>query len=144
MARVTAGQADLIHLPVAYTKGHDKPIGWHKNARCIEENMTVRSDEGGWPPIWQVEGGKMYTAGDRRVKGSVLIEVALTHCSLCSAQWDCASFAVSVPERFGTWGMTIDELERLQRMPDPERIIRRAEKAGVPVQFAVRDTNPLA
>jgi len=142
MARyVTAGDANIDQLPRAYTKGHKpEPIGYRAGARCISENLVVTSaPKGGRPSIWIVEDHETYMVGDEPILGSVLTEVALGHCSLCSVQWGCARFAVACEEDFGTRSMPLEDLLWLRKQRNPEAIIRRAEADGRPMQFAVRD-----
>jgi hypothetical protein len=139
MARIRTGNAEVEDLPIAYTRGHNKPIGWHGGARCRDERAPhVKPVKGGGnPSVWLVDPDRKYVFGSAVLKGSDLQEMACLECSLCSVQWDCASFAVSVDEPVGVWAMSQDDRAWLQTQADAEKIIRRAESAGRPVQYAV-------
>lgn len=141
MARTRTGDASVDQLPWAYRKGHDKPIGWKAGARCHGGPRVTSPRKGGEPSIWQVEEAETYLAGDEPVKGFDLIAVALTYCSMCAVQWDCARYAVACEENFGVWSMPIDLLLVLRRSVNPEETIAAAEVAGTPMQFAVRDSD---
>lgn len=143
MARQAAGEASLDQLPWAYRKGHGKPIGWKAGARCKAERATVTAPKGGTVSIWLVEDFETYQVGDATISGDQLIGVALTLCALCSAQWDCASFAVAVDEDFGVWGMSLADLLWLRKRGNATEIIERARYEGQPVQYAVRDARRL-
>ncbi len=139
MTRIRTGDADIDALPVAYTRGHNKPIGWHAGARCRDERAPhVRPVKGGGEPsVWLVDPERRYHHGNSIVKGSALQAMAVLECSMCAVQWDCIRFALSVDEPVGVWGMTEDDRDWLARQPDAARIVNRAEAAGRPIQFAV-------
>lgn len=139
MARVRTGNADVDDLPISFTRGHGKPIGWHAGARCRDERAPHATPlkGGGEPSVWLVDPDRKYLFGTSVFKGAALQAMACLECSLCSVQWDCASFAVKVDEPIGVWAMSIDDRAWLQSQPDAERVIRRAESAGRSVQFAV-------
>lgn len=139
MSRIRTGSADLDGLPVAFTRGHGKPIGWHEGARCRDERAPRAKaiKGGGYPSVWLVEPDRKYRFGPDILKGDQLQAMACLECSLCSVQWDCARFAVAVVEPMGVWAMMPEDREWLQGQPDVDRIIQRAESAGRPIQFAV-------
>jgi hypothetical protein len=139
MARPRTGDTDdPSALGTAYTRGHNKPIGWRASARCRGGRNWVKAlRNGGQPGLWIVDPRQTYVLGDDIFSGEQLIEMAVGLCSLCSVQWDCASYAVAAGEPWGVWAMRHDDLIWLMALPDPERFIRRAERRRVPVQFAV-------
>jgi hypothetical protein len=145
VARVRAGDVDVEDLPVAYTRGHGRPIGWRSDARCkdIEQPRAAASDGSRVTP-WLATTGETYVFVGRRTAGAKLIEMALLECAMCRVQWDCASFGVSVGEPVGVWAMSIEDRRWLQRQSEPDLIIKQAEADGQPVQFAVRDLRAAA
>lgn len=140
MARIRAGDVDIDDLPVAYTRGHGKPIGWHAEARCRDnEQPRASSKRGAQVSPWLAKADETYVFVDRLTPGAQLVEMALIECSLCAVQWDCAAFAVTVREPVGIWGMSFEDRTWLQDESDPVGFIRDAQAAGRPIQFAVRD-----
>ena len=139
MARPRTGDIDdPSELGTAYTRGHGKPIGWRAEARCRGGRNWVKAlRNGGQPGLWIVDPRQTYRLGNETFTGAQLLEMALGLCSLCSVQWDCASYAVSASEPWGVWAMYHDDLVWLMNHRDPERFIRKAEKRRVPIQFAV-------
>ncbi len=141
MARIRAGSVDVEDLPVGYTRGHNKPIGWHDEARCRSDAISrASSKKGGLPSLWLVKTDETYVFVGRRTSGAKLIELALLECAMCPVQWDCARFAVQVREPLGTWAMSIEDREWLQDQPiDADVFIKQAESDCRPIQHAVRD-----
>jgi hypothetical protein len=74
-----------------------------------------------------------YLHGKQKVKGSVLLEWALTICHICPVQWECALVALEADERAGVWGDTLENLRSVT-----PAFIQTAKVQGVPVQVAIR------
>lgn len=123
--------------PPYVARAHLYDDSWKDHALCtghIKEGSPFRQ-------AWITDPSTKHRLGDQTVLGSTLIDVALTFCAMCPVQWDCATWAVQVRERCGTWAMPYERLEQMQA--NPERaivIIDRARITGTPVQIAVRNT----
>lgn len=76
------------------------------------------------PTPWQVDKSQV-VAG---VRGAEMIKMALMVCQACSAQWDCADYAVRGMMRAGTWSMGITNLLWLQNRPDGLDIVAEARR----------------
>ena len=129
---------DQAALPVAYTRGHGVSTAWWKDARCRGGRPWAKSlRKGGSPGLWLVEAHEVYLFGEDVIEGWKLQELALGLCSLCPAQWDCTTFAVTVREPHGIWGLPHDDLEWLFGRRAPRRVIEAARRRHIPIQFAV-------
>lgn len=81
--------------------------------------------------------GENFKIGDSKYKGEELIQLALQICGRCPVQWDCAEYAITTEQRWGTWAMHIDDLRSIRGRRVGLDIVDRARRSGVPVQMAI-------
>jgi hypothetical protein len=130
------GEAELDALPRSYTCAHGRDWDWRERAACREPSRKG----GPFAKAWVTDPWTKHTLRDGTViLGSTLIEVALSYCFACPAQYHCATWAIEVGEVAGTWSMSFEDLEFVRRRRSPIGFVRRAEFEGIPVQVAVRD-----
>lgn len=135
----SAGFTPGAQPPPYVARAHQFDDSWKTQAVCtghIKDGSPFRQ-------AWITDRTTKHTLGSMTITGDTLIDVALTFCRICPAQWDCAIWAIQVEERCGTWAMPIETLLPLQRnQPKAVALIERARAAGTPVQVAVRRTRP--
>jgi hypothetical protein len=107
--------------------------GWRPAALCHGQQfcgckMSV---------AWTIAPHEKFAIGGSTYLGEELIALALQICGRCPVQWECAAFAIATDQRWGTWGMSIDDLHWLHRSKRAATILRRSQFAGEPVQVSV-------
>lgn len=107
---------------------HDLDDSWMERGTCRRWNQGRLK-----PSPWQVHSRQVVDG----VKGTELIKMALMICHNCPAQYDCVTYAVKGWISAGTWGLTLDDLEWLQRQRNKMSIIGHAKRIGEPVQVTV-------
>jgi hypothetical protein len=86
---------------------------------------------------WTAHRNDVIHVGRWTYRGEELIAYALLICRNCPVQWDCARFAMTTWENWGTWAMKKSEATWLHAQPDHPALIDKAQEDGVPVQIAV-------
>lgn len=130
-------------LPKYFTKGHDRDITWHHEAKC----RGVSTDPGHpFFRAWYADERKPFSLPDgTTVPGIQMADHALNECGMCPAQWDCAREAIEVQEDYGIWAMRWDDLKWLKTQADALGVIEEARTEhrtvqGVVVQLRARRT----
>jgi hypothetical protein len=127
--RTTDGNLD--HAPVYIRAAVGQDLSWKERAKCRGQGVEM----GG---IWLLEDNDIVEFGESRYTGKVITEMALTWCSVCPVQYDCARFGVITGAKVGTYGVHLDLLKWLMKRSDWAQIISRAEHTDTPVHLAVR------
>lgn len=133
----TARSIDVGVLPVYMRSAEDVPRPWTQGAKCKPANRGNMPHQ-----AWLI------AEGDRAFSGHPpehWIDLARLICESCSDQYDCVRFALTVGEKYGTWGLAQRELQILRRASQAraEAIIDAAEDAGLSVhQVVVRERRP--
>lgn len=137
MAKAKNTDGAIEDLGVLITAAYGLDTTWMERGSCYGWG----SNRPGHPTPWQVAPGRRYDG----VSGNELVKYALIICSGCSAQHDCASYAVQAMMIAGTWSMPITQLRWLQGEDDALDLIEMARAADVPMQrvaaeaFSARD-----
>lgn len=133
MARTRSFDGGYDDLPLSLRRAHDVDRSFYVNAAC-------RTDQGTPKVAWVAAPGEHHRVGAHIWKGSKLIELALSICSTCPVQWQCATAALDADERAGTWGDTLENLHWLRRRHpgDYAKKIELAQSTGVSVQRTIR------
>jgi len=133
----TPGYADGATPPSYVTRAYRFDDSWKDDAVCRGHNKPGSP----FQHAWTADPSNRYTIGEgdgaKTVTGQMLLDVGLTFCAMCPAQWDCAIWAINVGERTGTWGMLYDDLIWLREQKNPINIIESARGKGASVQVAV-------
>lgn len=127
----------------AIEQTYDSPLSLLEAVYGLDRSWWARAACHGWikndwaPTPWTVSTSDTDMNG---IKCHKLVDLALLICSGCTAQYDCARYAVDGQIRAGTWSMRIKLLtEFLQKQPDAIELIDQAEAEGAVVQVFVRN-----
>jgi hypothetical protein len=117
-------------LPKHIGLGMGVDRSWSEQSKCREVSDTR------WP--WLVQPLEKVKVGKNTYDGESLIALALMTCQVCPVQYDCARFGIETEAaNWGTWGCHPRRMKWLRKQPDMDRIIDRAEYAGVPLDKAI-------
>jgi len=125
--RETSYNGSDTALPLSVQRASEVDWGFRDRAACRPGPNSV---QGAWFAI----PNKKYRIGGSLYSGDKLLEMALTVCRSCDAQWSCAAAAIYVEEPIGTWGDTHKNLTWLSKSKHWRTHLEMAESAGVPVQ----------
>ena len=114
------------------------PRDWMKQAKCraLQGRIARRP--------WTAHRIDVVRVGRWTYRGEELIAYALLVCQSCPVQWECARFAMTTWENWGTWAMGISDARWLHDQPDHSALIDKAQDDGVPVQVAVSSARQAA
>jgi hypothetical protein len=124
--RTPEGELDLGDLITAAI-GLDRT--WVRRAACLAWTDDAK------PTPWQVDKSQVIDG----VRGSEMIKMALMVCFSCTAQYECANFAVEGMMRAGTWAMGITNLGWLQEQDDWQDIVAVAKEFNEPLHPYITD-----
>jgi hypothetical protein len=131
MARSRSFDGGFDDLPLSIQRALRVDRSFYAEASCRTNEHTA-------PKIaWVASPGRNYKVGANRYSGEKLIELALSVCSTCPVQWQCASAALEADERAGVWSDTLENLHWLRRRGNHEVTLRMAQSAGVTVQRTI-------
>ena len=133
MARSRSYDGGFDDLPLSIQRALKVDRSFYDHAAC-------RTDAGTPKIAWVAAPGQRYKVGANNYSGTKLIELAMTTCSTCPVQWQCAIAALDADERAGVWADSLDQLHWLRRTypRDYADKIEMAQSTGVSVQRTIR------
>ena len=130
VARSRSFDGGFDDLPLSIQRALQVDRSFYTHAACRTERGTPKI-------AWVASSGRKYQVGANYYSGDKLIELALTVCSTCPVQWQCANAALEADERAGIWADTLDNLHWLRRQGNHQEKLEMAESAGVTVQRTI-------
>lgn len=130
MPRSQSFDVDLDKMPRYVSAAVGLSRDWMVKGRCHPTNR----------PGDPRERTKAWYSDDSSIpdKEQVLLrELALAECRLCSAQWDCVTFAITSDTRSGVWAIDKEDRRALSKHPRWESIVAAAREKDVSVHNVV-------
>jgi hypothetical protein len=127
--RAYDGTEDDFPTYILKVLGRDR--AWAEHGSCRDHELARKR-------AWTCRPGDDVEITGVKLNPKELIKAALTICSSCPAQYQCALWAIEMEEEAGTWAMEHDHLLWLIRQDDSEGIVHEARLAEEPVQVAVK------
>ena len=133
VARSRSFDGGFDDLPLSIQRALEVDRSFYADAACRTTANTPKV-------AWVAMPNTKYHVGGNIYRGEKLIELALTTCTTCPVQWQCAATAIEADERAGIWGDSLDNLSWLRRKfpVDFAAKIKMAQSTGVSVQRMIR------